>query len=735
MKQVVQDIRARAVSVEEVPPPRCQPGGVLVATAASLVSSGTERAMIALGARSLIGRARERPDLVKKFYRSCRTAGVREALCVARARLEAAVPLGYSAAGTVLEVGVGVVDFTRGQRVACAGSGYAAHAEINWVPQNLCAHVPAGLDFEEAATGAVGCVALHAVRVADVKLGERVAVIGLGLVGQLVCQMLRAAGCVVWGIDPDPDRVRLAREMGADFASERARCSGNPWQEAIARERGMDAVIIAAATRSSEPLETAGQIARDRGVVVITGDVRVDIPRAAYYRKELEIRYSRSYGPGRYDPAYEQRGADYPYGFVRWTERRNLEAYLDLLAAGKVRAKPLITHRFEIGSALRAYEMLSGARKEPQLGILLTYPGAIFPGERIFLPARARQVSCARPGAVRIGWIGAGAFARGRLLPALRGVKGIEFAGLANATGISARRSARDFGFRYCTADAGEVIADPGIDAVFITTRHNLHAPLVRLALERGKHVFVEKPLCLTEAELGALAEAYAKSRAILCVGFNRRFSPFARECGRFFEDRREPLTIIYRVNAGRISADHWALDPEQGGGRIVGEVCHFVDFAAFLASSRPESIDARRLPGRRDDRQGDFQAHVNFADGSRAAIFYLSSGSERMPKERVEVFAGDKTAVCEDFARRRFYSGARCESHWALRQDKGHGEEMRAFVEAVRSGGISPIPFESLYAATLATFRVQESLSRGNPVPVFGSADAAIVAERVAFE
>lgn len=713
MKQVIQDLGKRSVRVEDVPPPVCAPGGVLVATVASLISSGTERAMIALGSKSLIGRARQRPDLVRRLYRTCRTAGVGETIRLARARLSSAIPLGYSAAGVVIETGARVSGLAPGERVACAGAGYAGHAEINWVPQNLCATVPIGLGLDDAATCAVGCVAMHAVRTAAVQLGERAAVIGLGLVGQIACQILKAAGCAVWGIDPDPTRVRLALELGADFAS----VPEDAWPEEIGRGQGMDAVIITAATRSSKPVELAGDLARDRGTIVITGDVRVDIPRAAYYRKELDVRYSRSYGPGRYDPSYEQNGADYPYGFVRWTEKRNLEAYLQLLAAGKVRVGPLISHRFEIGNAGEAYELLASERKKPHLGILITYPCAPAPDKRVSVPRRALRATACRPGAVRIGWIGAGAFARAKLLPAVRKLDGIEMAGIANATGISGLRPAREFGFRYCAADARELIDDRQIDAVFITTRHHLHAPMVRLALAHGKHVFVEKPLCLTEEELADIADAYAKSRSILCVGFNRRFSPFARRCRKFFEGRREPLIMLYRVNAGRIAADHWLLDPEQGGGLIAGEICHFIDLAAFLACSPPETVQAARLPGHSGGASGNLQVSVTCADGSRATIQYLSAGSPALPKERIEVFAGDRTAVCEDFVRSRFYSGSRCENRWALRQDKGHRAEMRAFIGAVRAGGASPIPFESLYAVTLATFRAQKALSCGTPM------------------
>jgi predicted dehydrogenase/threonine dehydrogenase-like Zn-dependent dehydrogenase len=759
MKQVVLDLRRGEVRVEELPAPCCLPQGVLVRSVASLISSGTERAALRLGRRTLLGKALERPDLALRLLRQLKTTNVADIVATARARLEAVQPLGYSAAGVVLEVGRGADEFVVGDRVACAGTGYASHAEVNWVPKNLCVRIPPGMDFQDAASVALGAIALEGVRVAGVAVGERVAVVGLGLVGLLTAQVLKAAGCTVWGIDPDPGRVSLARELGLDVAFENSHLRGWGPNEGRERAEGMDAVILTAATRSSEPVELAGLLARERGLVVVVGDFRVDVPRELYYKKELQLRYSRSYGPGRYDSAYEERGADYPYGFVRWTENRNMRAYLDLVAAQKVRVQPLITHRFAVDDAREGYDLVGGRRPEKYVGIVLTYPQAapavmrlqsqgdpancpeppdvgafdritaLAPlGERVASVASrvrerggnhaVRNVAGHDSSTVRIGWIGAGEFSRGKLLPAVRKLPKVALVGLANSSGISAQSAARDFGFGYCSTDAREVLHDRRIDAVFIGTRHHLHAPLVTEALEAGKHVFVEKPLCVNEAELERISVAHSKAGYILAVGYNRRFSPFARECLRFFGGRAEPLSIIYRVNAAGVPRTHWLFDPSEGHGPIIGEVCHFVDAVQYLTSSVAVWVEASALGSGARAGEGNLHVKIGLADGSLAEIFYLSSGDAQVAKERVEVFGAGRTAICEDYRVWRFYQG-RYRKRSCFRQDKGHREEMRAFVEAVAKGGPAPISFESLRATSLATFGICESLSSGLRVSI----------------
>lgn len=720
MKQLLQDLSSHALRVEDVPGPRCLPGGVLVRNTASLISSGTERASVRLASKSLMGKAAERPDLVRQVFARLRSDGPVEVVAAVRARLDADLPLGYSSAGVVLEVGRGAEEFAAGERVACAGAGHASHAETIWVPKNLCVKIPPAVDFESAASAAVGAIALQGVRIAGAHIGERVAVIGLGLVGLLAAQILKAAGCFVWGIDPLPDRVKLARDLGADFACENRFAHTNPWRE---QAEGADAVIVTAATRSSEPVELAGSLARDRGVVVIVGDVSVNVPREVYYKKELQLCYSRSYGPGRYDPAYERHGIDYPYAFVRWTEKRNLDAFLALVAARKVLVRPLITHRFPIERARDAYVLLAGKPRESCVGIVLNYRPDSPASSRVDLTVTApgyppRTGSLPRH-PVRIGWIGAGLFSRAKLLPQLARFRGVEYAGLANAGGASARRAARRFGFRYCSTDAGEIMADPEIDAVFIATRHDLHAGLVVEALRQGKHVFVEKPLCISEEELDRIAQAHVVAGQLLVVGFNRRFSPFARQCAKFFADRSAPLSILYRVNAGRLPRNHWVRDPRQGHGRIVGEICHFVDLIQFLTATDPVAVRAWPVGSSGPDADENLHLHLSMADGSQAEIVYLSSAARNLPKERVEISGDGRTVICEDFRKWQFHFDGRRRTTRLLRRDKGHGKELAAFLSAVGVGGSPPISFESLRATSLATFRVRESLIAGKSLAV----------------
>ncbi len=712
MKQLLHDLKTHKICVEDVPSPTCLSRGILVRTRASMVSSGTERTLASLARKSLIGKVMERPDLAARVIRKARASGLKETLSAVKTRLDTFIAPGYSSAGIVLEVGAGAGDFVPGERVACAGMNYASHAEVNCVPPNLCVKIPEGVDFEAACSVAIGSIALQAVRISEVQIGDRVAVIGLGLVGLIAVQILKAAGCVVSGVDPDPERVRLAKTLGLDAApnGDRPRDAGR------ALEPGADVVLITASTRSAGPIRLAGRLARDRGTVVVVGDVRVDVPRDLYYKKELKIRYSRSYGPGRYDRAYEQDGVDYPYGYVRWTEKRNMEAYLALIASGKVRVDPLVTHRFPIEQGVEAYKMLSGKDRRPCVGIVLDYPAVTDASRHVVIDPKRKAFSpSAGKAEIGIGWIGAGAFSRAKLLPVLKKEQGIDLCCVANATGPSARKAGMRFGFRSCTTDPGAVIADDSVNTIFIATPHHLHAPLIIEALGKGKHVFVEKPLCVNKEELKAIERAYVHSQCALAVGFNRRFSPFAQHCLRFFSSGEKPLTILYRVNAGPAPANHWICDPARGGGRVIGEVCHFIDFAQAMTSAQPLEVQALVIGPQSAGE--NLQIQIRFSDGSAAEISYLSRGDPRLPKEQIEIYGASKVATCEDFRTMRFYAAGTQRTLRLWRQDKGHEAEIRAFLNCLRKGGSPLIEFDSLRTTTLATFAIEEALRKGKPV------------------
>ncbi len=721
MKQVLQHARTGEVEVVEVPSPKLLAGCVLVRIAASLVSAGTERASSEFASRSLLQKAKARPDLVRDVIDKVRRDGLFSAAQAVRTRLDQPLALGYSSAGTVIAVGEGITDIQAGDRVACAGAGYAVHAEIACVPRLLVARIAdSNVTFDEAAFTTVGAVALHGVRTSGVRLGDLVAVIGLGLVGQLTVQMLKAAGCRVIGMDIARDRVELAKHLGADNASEAVpvfeemcrACSGG---------HGVDAVLIAAETSSSEPVNLAGKVARERGVVVAVGTVGMDIERKAYYEKELDFRISRSYGPGRYDAAYEQKGRDYPIGYVRWTETRNMEAFLTLLANGKLNLRSLITHRIPIGQARDAYDLITGKVREPFLGVLIIYPEGFEENSRLRLVEKTSAPRLAGKKSVALGLLGAGNFAMGTLLPAINKVGGIELVGVCAANGSHSRHAASKFGFRYCTTDEEEVLNDPDVNTVVIATRHHLHATQVLSALQAGKRIFCEKPLCLTESELAEIVRAYQNLavQPILMVGFNRRFAPMATRMKAFFAEINEPLAMHHRVNAGSVPPDHWVNDPEQGGGRILGEACHFVDFLSFLADAPPVEVQTRALPGAESAAEGA-EIWLNFANGSQGTVSYLTNGDRSYSKERLEIFGGEAVAVLEDFRRLELVARGRKQIfHSRFRSDKGHRSEWQAFAAAIRNGEQAPISFYEVVATTLATLRILDSRSSGQPTAV----------------
>ncbi|HYV00064.1 MAG TPA: bi-domain-containing oxidoreductase, partial [Pyrinomonadaceae bacterium] len=654
MKQLLQNLRTGEATVSEVPVPLVQPGRVLVRTAASLISAGTERALTELGQKSLLGKARERPELIGKVWEKVKTEGVAQALEGVRDKLDQSHAVGYSAAGIVIECASDVTDFGPGDRVACAGTDYASHAEIISVPRNLCVRLPEGLNFAEAAFGTVGAIALQGVRLAEPTLGESVVVIGLGLVGQLTVQLLKANGCRVFGIDIDETRVRMALGSGVEAGSapDEAKDKVMAWS----RGRGADACIIAAATTSDEPVELAGEISRLKGRVVAVGLVGMNVPRNVYYQRELTLKVSLSYGPGRHDPDYEERGHDYPVAYVRWTEGRNIEAFLDLLAAGRIEVKPLITHRFLIDDAAKAYQLISGKANENYLAVILEYETEGEVDRRIENNSTTKKAAKSA-GRVGIGLIGAGGYAQKILLPNFR-TAGAEFCSIASASGVSARDVGTKYGFKHFLSDARSVIEDEEANLIVIATRHGSHAELATLALKRGKHVFVEKPLALNDVELNTVLAAASGSEGQLLVGFNRRFSPLAARAREFFANRQAPLSIVYRVNAGRIPREHWTQDPNEGGGRIIGEICHFIDLMQFITGATPKNVFAEPVAGGLGNivREDSVFITLQFEEGSNGVIAYLAEGDSSLPKEHIEIFGEGKTFVIDDFRSAKLY-------------------------------------------------------------------------------
>jgi predicted dehydrogenase len=729
VKQLVYSPADGNVFIKEVPAPTVGSGCVLVQTGASLISAGTERLVIGFGQKNLLEKGRSRPELVQHVLDKVRREGVLTTIRAVRNRLDRPISLGYSSAGTIVEIGADVTDLKPGDRVACAGAGYAAHAEVVSIPRNLVAKVPEPrssgakrVDFEEAAFATLGAIAMHGMRLAEPQVGETIAVIGLGLIGQLTVQLAQVAGCTVLGMDPNRARCRLAEQLG---------CAGCAAEEgefrsliaAHAESVGADVVIIAAATPSQSPVRLAGEVARSRGRVVAIGAIGTEIPRNLYYQKELVFQISRSYGPGRYDNAYEEKGHDYPIEYVRWTENRNLKSFLDLLAQGQVHAQSLITHRFEIAEARQAYDLILGKAKEEFLGVIITYPPKVSFTHHIALNSSAPDTGRAvRADGCRVGLIGAGNFARVVLLPSIRREASTRLIGVCAATGLSAQHAGKKFGFRYCTADPSQILSDPDINTVVVATPHQLHAKQVLGALANGKNVFCEKPLCVSEGELAEIVQAYRNAkepRPQLMVGFNRRFAPMALALKEFLSRRHEPFIMQYRVNAGPVPSNSWQQEKDHGG-RIIGEVCHFVDFLTFLAEELPVRVDARGLcirgAGPLDD---NVVITLEFANGSLGTITYVANGDRSFPKERIEVFGGASVGVIDDFRRLELVrNGHRERAASRPWQDKGHRAEWQAFASGLKTQR-QPIPFEQVLAATLVTFRILESLRRSEPIDV----------------
>ena len=720
MKQIAQNYKSGELAVLDVPAPVCRPGGVLVRSLYSLISTGTEMMKVTEASMSMVGMARARPDQVKKVLDQVQQQGLATTYKKVMNKLDSYTPLGYSLCGVVIEVGAGAEEFKVGQLVACAGNEQALHAEYNWVPVNLCARVPDGVTPEHAAFATVAAIAMHGVRRAEVQLGETAAVIGLGLIGQLVVRLLVAAGVQAIGIDPVPDRCRLAEKAGAVAAgSPDDLDSAGAELARITSGRGADHVFLAAGGSTNGPVEAAVKLARDRARVVDIGKMKLDLPWNAYYEKELDVRFSRSYGPGRYDTRYELDGIDYPAGYIRWTEKRNLESFLDLVARGELEVATLIDGVFPFQEAAKVYgDLKDGTLKA--IGVLLEYP---VPAADAPPPATKMVLAGAKTPAVRanergkqriaIGFVGAGNYASSMLLPQLAKMPAAHLAHVATTKSLSAANAQKKFGFSTASTDSDSVFADESLDAIFIVTRHATHARLVCRALETGKAVFVEKPLALTREEADQITEAIVKTgNDRLMVGFNRRFAPLLGAMRTGFGSAAATASTRYLVNAGPLAAGSWYLNEEAEGSRFTGEGGHFIDTLSWWADSLAEEVYAVRGTER-----GDVQATFRFANGASGTIAYLTGGNARFPKETMDATGGGRSARLDNFRNVSVWGG-RGKSTTKARggQDKGQRSEMEAFVNAVRTGGPMPIGADSLLATTRATIAVGESLLSGRP-------------------
>jgi predicted dehydrogenase/threonine dehydrogenase-like Zn-dependent dehydrogenase len=711
MRALLEDMKSGQVAAYDVPAPELQPGGILVRTAFSAISSGTEKATVEAGRKSLLGKAMARPDLVKQVFEYAQSNGVAAARQKVQTRLETLSALGYSCSGLVLEAGV--AGFRPGDRVACAGGGYASHCEINFVPANLAVPVPNSVSLEAACLTTIGAIAVQGVRQANVTFGETVAVIGAGLVGVLAIQVLRAAGCRVIAIDLSSDRAVQAKSFGAQLGL----CTRDPGLEyAVASfsRYGVDAVLITAATRSADPLELAAKLLRDRGRISVIGDVGMGVSRANMYSKEISLAMSRSYGPGRYDPRYEEGGQDYPIGFVRWTEKRNMEAFLDLVSSGALQLEPLLAHQIPVEEGEKAYAAVEAGAYTA----IIDYHAPDNP-PRFMLPSRAAQP---RPkDKLRVGCIGAGGFARGIIFPHLRSSAGLILESVASSTGAAAASARTGFGFAMAESPS-ELLDNPNVDAVFILTRHNSHAGYVKAALEKGKCVFVEKPLAINREQLEMVRTAYSKALAegrspFLMVGFNRRFSPLTERLKTFFSGRSEAMLVHIRCNAGFIPRESWIQEPEQGG-RIVGELCHFVDWARAVVGCPMQTLSAVSLPDAGRYSCDNVTVTIGFEDGSVANLLYLANGDRTIGKEYFEVFCGGGIARIDDFKTLYLSRNGKTETLKGGR-DKGHRREMELTLEAMKLGKDAPIPVEQLIEVTSVTYAIDDAIKTQRTVSI----------------
>lgn len=710
MKQLIQNFKTGKLYVDELPMPSISEGMVLVENRFSLISSGTERSTVKVAQANLLGKAKQRPELVAQVLHNIKKDGLSATITKVRTKLDSLKALGYSTAGVVLTSLDSNTAFQPGDRVACAGQDYASHAEIVGIPQNLVVKIPQNVSFEEASFTTLGAIALQGIRQADPKLGEKVCVIGLGLLGQLTGQLLRANGCDVFGIDLSERLIKLANKHSVTQALNRNDDNLISACENFTNGRGFDNIIITAAAPSNDPIILSTEICRKKGKIIVVGAVKMDVPRDPFfYRKELELKISCSYGPGRYDVNYEELGEDYPFAYVRWTEQRNMEAFLTMVSKGLVNVKPLVTHTFDIDNAEEAYEIVLGKNPEPHIGILLKY--SAYEGKF----ATATKIKNNPLSQINVGFIGAGSFAQSYLIPNVKS-NGASLDTVVTSKGITSKNVADKFGFNHCSADIKDVLDRKDIDTVFIATPHANHALQVIASLEAKKNVFVEKPLAINEQELNTIIEIKGESNTALMVGFNRRFAPICKAIKKEFENVGEPLVINIRVNAGYIPKDHWIQIPEIGAGRIIGEMCHFVDLMQYFTDAEPVKVyaDCIQSQNQKIKQDDNIAIVIKFNDGSVGNLVYLANGDKSLPKEHIEVFGAGKVAVINDFQNGTVHTRNRVKK--LKSSGKGHKQEVISFLDSIKEGNDAPIGFRSICLTTLTTFKINDSLITGLP-------------------
>lgn len=710
MKQVL--IKKGKINVEDVPAPLVGPGKVLIEVAYSLISTGTELEGIKQAGLSIIQKAAHHPEKIKKLFSILAERGIKNTLTLVEDKLGIELPIGYSCAGIVVQVGDGVEEIRPGDRVACAGAGRASHAEVVLVPKNLVAKIPEGCSFESAASVALGSIAMQGVRRANPGVGEVIAVIGLGLLGQLTVQILKVAGSRTVGLDIQRKRVELARDLGLDWGFVSSEVVPQTEIFCLTEGKGVDATIITAADPGNDTIiQLAAEITRKKGKVVVVGDVGLGLRRSPFYEKELDVLISTSYGPGRYDEAYEEKGIDYPYAYVRWTEKRNMEEYLRLLAEGKVNFSRLVGGIYPIEQAPEAYQTLQQDGERP-LAVLLDYRlDETDLGQKLKTKVGEASVSKARTGPIKVAVVGAGNFAKAVHLPNLRRLSNLyTIRAVVSASGVHARLAAKQFGAAYCSSDYHNVLVDDEIDMVVICTRHNLHAKMAIDAARAGKAIFLEKPMALNQAELEALADALKETHVPFTVGFNRRFSPAAIIAKELLKDRINPLIVVYRVNAGYISLNNW-VHGEEGGGRIIGEACHMFDLFNYFTEAEAKSVDVNAISPATEhvSSRDNFIATLKYSDGSVCTLIYTALGSQALAKEYIEIYCDGKTLVIDDFKELRVY-GSKAKG-WKGPQDKGHLRELEEFGRTLSNGGVWLIPLDELIRATKISFLVDREV------------------------